>query len=44
MRNDEKLQAEYTEIVENQLRDGAIKKVSSEPSISRIFYMHHKPI
>ena len=32
MRNDEKLQAEYAEIVESQLRDGVIEKVPSEPS------------
>ena len=37
MRNDEKLQAEYAEIVESQLRDGVIEKVPSEPSGSRIF-------
>ena len=42
MRNDEKLQAEYTEIVESQLRHGVIEKVPSEPSGSRIFYMPHK--
>ena len=44
MRNDEKLQAEYAEIVESQLRDGVIEKVPSEPSGSRIFYMPHKPV
>ena len=44
MTNDEKLQAEYAEIVESQLRDGVIEKVPSEPSGSRIFYMPHKPV
>ena len=44
MRNDGKLQAEYAEIVNSQLRDGVIEKVPSEPSGSRIFYMPHKPI
>ena len=44
MRNYEKLQAEYAEIMESQLRDGVIEKVPSEPSGSRIFYMHHKPV
>ena len=44
MRNDEKLQAEYVEIVECQLRDGFIGKVPSEQSGSRIFYMPNKPV
>ena len=44
MRNYEKLQAEYAEIVESQLSDGVIEKVPSEPSGSRIFYMPHKPV
>ena len=42
MRNDEKIQAEYAEIVESQLRDGVIEKVPSEPSGSRIFYIPRK--
>ena len=44
MRNDEKLQAEYAETVESQLRDGVIEKVEFEPFGSRIFYMPHKPV
>ena len=44
MRNYEKLQAEYAETVENQLRDGTNEKLPSEPSGSRIFYMSHKPV
>ena len=42
MTKDGKLQADYTEIVESQSRDGVIEKVLSEPSGSRIFYMPHK--
>ena len=34
MRNDEKLQAEFSEIAESQLRDGVIEKVPSDPSSS----------
>ena len=44
MRNYEKLQAEYAEVMESQLRDGVIEKIPSEPSGSRIFYMPHKPV
>eukprot|EP00795_Rhopilema_esculentum_P017883 gene17883-biopygen2028 len=44
LRHDEKLQKEYTEIVENQLREGVVERVPSEPSGTRIFYMPHKPV
>ena len=44
MRNDEKLQAEFSEIAESQLRDGVIEKVPSDPSSSWIFWMPHKPV
>ena len=40
LRDNEKLRREYTEIVENQLKEGIVEKISSEPS----GYIPHKPV
>ena len=45
LRHDEKLQKEYTGIVENQLREGIVERVPEEEAKGeRIFYMPHKPV
>ena len=39
LRNNEKLKREYTKIFENQLREGVVERISSEPSGTRVFYV-----
>lgn len=39
-----KLKEEYEKLVQDQLRDGIIKRAPEQPSEDRIFYMPHKPI
>ena len=44
LKKNEKLKRGYTEILENQLKEGIVEKVTSEPSGSRIYYLPHKPV
>ena len=45
LKHDEKLQKEYTEIVENQLREGIVERVPEGGAKGEgVFYMPHKPV
>ena len=45
LRHDEKLQKEYTEIVESQIREGIVERVpEGEAKGERVFYLPHKPV
>ena len=44
LRNNDTLKKEYIEIVENQLKEGIVERIPSEPSGTRIIYMPYKPV
>ena len=40
----EQLKAEYTHIIEQQLQEGIVERISSKPTGKRVFYLPHKAV